>query len=154
MDKNDVQYISRDYSLLAPFFAKKFSDALNECHDQGLEIELFEGFRSPERQNYLYASGRTREGNIVTRARAWQSLHQYGIAADLAFKWNGKWAWNKDDPWDKVHAVFHKHKFETLAFEKAHVQISGGFPISKISNIASHQGLLVLWNIIESGLNL
>lgn len=152
MVKANVQEICRDYSLLAPFFAVKLKKALEQCHIQGLEIELFEGYRSPERQDYLFASSRSRPGPWLTDAVAWSSFHQFSVAADLAFKWNGKWQWNKDDPWDKVHAIFHEHGFETLTKEKAHVQITSGINISKCSRIAAQQGLLALWTIIESGL--
>jgi peptidoglycan L-alanyl-D-glutamate endopeptidase CwlK len=150
MYKQDVQQINRDKTLLAPFFAKRLQIALDECHAQHLEIEMFEGFRSEDRQDWLYAQGRTREGKIVTKARGGQSYHQYGIACDLCFKWGGKWQWNKDDPWDKVHAIFKKHGFEILSFEKAHVQITGGIKISKAATIAKEQGLLSLWSIIFS----
>jgi peptidoglycan L-alanyl-D-glutamate endopeptidase CwlK len=151
MYKSDVQQINRDKTLLAPFFAKRLQIALDECHAQGMEIEMFEGFRGEDRQDYLYAQGRTREGKIVTKARGGQSFHQYGIACDLCFKWGGKWQWNKDDPWDKVHEIFHRHGFETLSFEKAHVQITSGIKISKAFTISKERGLLALWSIIESG---
>lgn len=151
MSKPEVQTICRDVTKLAPFFAKKVNEALAECKEQGLEIELFEGYRPPERQDWLYAQGRTRSGKKVTYATGWQSWHQYGVAADLCFRWGGKWQWNKDDPWDKVHAIFKKHGFEILDFEKAHVQITNSMPVSKAFNIAKERGLLALWSIIESG---
>lgn len=151
MEKNNVQTICRDLSKLAPFVVLRLTAALDECCEQGLEIGVFETYRSPERQDWLYAQGRTRKGVKVTRATGWQSWHQYGVALDLAFKWNGKWQWNKDDPWDKVHAIFKKHGFETLDFEKAHVQITNGMSVKKAFEISNKQGLLALWSIIESG---
>lgn len=151
MQKPDVQTICREISKLAPFVVIRLTAALDECCAQGLEIAVFETYRSPERQDWLYAQGRTRKGAKVTRATAWQSWHQYGVALDLAFKWGGKWQWNKDDPWDKVHAIFKKHGFETLDFEKAHVQITNGMAVKKAFEISNKQGLLALWSIIESG---
>lgn len=151
MYKSDVQEINRDKTLLAPFFLKRLQLALDECHKAGIEIEMFEGFRSEDRQDWLYAQGRTREGKIVTKARGGQSFHQYGVACDLCFKWGGKWQWNSDDPWDKVHEVFKRYEFETLSFEKAHVQITNGIKISKAFTISKERGLLTLWSIIESG---
>lgn len=44
----------------------------------GLPIKFHEYMRPPERQNELYSLGRT-------RARAWESPHQYGLAADFSF---------------------------------------------------------------------
>lgn len=39
-------------------------------------LEPFEGFRSPARQNYLLTEG-------TTKAAAWQSAHQFGLAVDF-----------------------------------------------------------------------
>jgi len=51
----------------------------------GHRIRMVEGYRSPVRQEWLYAQGRTRPGDIVTRARAWQSWHQTRRAFDVCF---------------------------------------------------------------------
>lgn len=144
--------INRNLDDLAPFFAQKIISALNECHSLGINIHLFEGYRSTYRQDWLYAQGRTREGTIITQAQGGKSLHQYGLAADLCFKKDDDWSWDKRDPWDKVHKIMHKYNFETLSFEKAHIQIDGGMSISKISKIAVDQGLFALWAIAESSL--
>lgn len=146
----DPTKVNRNLDDLAPFFSQRLQDAIEECQCQGLPIYFFEGYRSPERQDWLFEQGRTRPGRIVTKARAYQSWHQYGIAADLCFKYNGKWAWNKDDPWDKVHEVFHDFGFETLNFEKAHVQIIGNLSLARAARITEEHGLMVLWSIIES----
>lgn len=41
-------------------------------------LQPFEGFRHPERQNDLFADKK------VTKARPWESAHQYGLAVDFA----------------------------------------------------------------------
>lgn len=151
MSSKNVEKINRDYAKLAPFFAEKLRIAIEECNEAGLNIALFEAFRSPERQDWLYGQGRTREGNKVTNAMGWQSWHQYGLAADLCFKENNAWVWKKSHPWDKVHAIMHKHGFETLKFEKAHVQITAGMNVRKAFEIAKKDGLLALWSIVQSG---
>jgi peptidoglycan L-alanyl-D-glutamate endopeptidase CwlK len=40
-------------------------------------------YRSPEEQDALYAQGRTKPGKIITNAKAWQSIHNYGLAFDI-----------------------------------------------------------------------
>ena len=143
--------INRNYEDLAPFFAKKLKAALEECRESGLEVDMFEGVRNDARQRFLYESSRTRKGPWLTNASsAEKSYHAYGVGADLCFKWNGKWGWDKKDPWDRVHVIFKKHGFETIPEEKAHVQITGGLHWSKCSKIAREQGLLHLWSIIEA----
>ncbi len=42
-----------------------------------------------EKQNAIYAEGRTLNGPIVTRARAGQSWHNFGLAFDIAIRTSG-----------------------------------------------------------------
>lgn len=62
--------------------------------EHGYEMTLLEGYRSPERQTLLAGMG-----SNVTNAGAWQSYHQYGMAADSAFVRNGKLVISERDPW-------------------------------------------------------
>lgn len=52
----------------------------------GHPIRIIEGYRSPERQDYLYSVGRTLPGKVVTNARAWQSWHQTRRSFDVCFE--------------------------------------------------------------------
>lgn len=60
----------------------------------GIKMVLLEGYRSPERQNML-----AKMGGHVTNAKAFQSYHQFGLAADCAFMRNGKVVISEKDPW-------------------------------------------------------
>lgn len=60
----------------------------------GYEMALIEGYRSPERQTLLQSLGPS-----VTNAGAFQSYHQYGLAADCAFVQDGKLVISERDPW-------------------------------------------------------
>lgn len=62
--------------------------------EHGYDMALLEGYRSPERQNMLAA-----KGTHVTQAKAWQSYHQYGLAADCAFVRAGKLVISEKDAW-------------------------------------------------------
>lgn len=62
--------------------------------DHGYKMVLLEGYRSPERQNML-----AKMGGHVTNAGAFQSYHQYGLAADCAFMRDGKVVISEKDPW-------------------------------------------------------
>ena len=62
--------------------------------EHGYDMALLEGYRSPERQTMLAA-----KGSHVTQAKAWQSYHQYGLAADCAFVRSGKLVISEKDPW-------------------------------------------------------
>jgi peptidoglycan L-alanyl-D-glutamate endopeptidase CwlK len=152
MVKNEVQTICRNISNLAPFIVVRLTAALDECHAMGYEVAVFESYRSPERQQWLYDQGRTRDGKIITNARPYESFHQYGLAVDIVGYHNKKWDWSID--YDKITEVFKRHGFKPLKFEKAHFQIDGGLTAKKAKQICKDQGLLALWNIVETNLKM
>ena len=69
-------------------------------------FEPFEGYRSPRRQEHLFSVTKT------TKARPWQSAHQYGLAVDFAIEIVNPsksstapdflWKWYSDAPWGKL----------------------------------------------------
>lgn len=61
----------------------------------GYQMVLVEGYRSPERQAELIEAGK------ATRAGAWQSCHQYGLAVDSAPMRDGRLQWDMSDPWTR-----------------------------------------------------
>jgi peptidoglycan L-alanyl-D-glutamate endopeptidase CwlK len=70
-----------------PLAAKLIETALV----QGINAKVICGTRTYEEQDELYAQGRTKPGNIVTKARGGQSLHNFGIAWDIGiFSADGK----------------------------------------------------------------
>ncbi|WP_040502220.1 M15 family metallopeptidase [Herbaspirillum sp. YR522] len=86
---------SRNWQLLNPEYAQRLLlvfKIMKEKH--GYEMALIEGYRSPERQDLL-----AKMGSNVTNAGAFQSYHQYGLAADCAFVRNGKLVISEKDPW-------------------------------------------------------
>ncbi len=86
---------SRDWNLLDPDFRTRLLLVYKIMHEQyGYEMALLEGYRSPERQNRL-----AQIGTNVTNAAAYQSYHQFGLAADNAFLRDGKLVISEKDPW-------------------------------------------------------
>ncbi|WP_025600772.1 M15 family metallopeptidase [Burkholderia sp. WSM2230] len=86
---------SRDWNLLDADFRTRLLLVYKIMHEQyGYEMALLEGYRSPERQNRL-----AQIGSNVTNAAAFQSYHQYGLAADNAFLRDGKLVISEKDPW-------------------------------------------------------
>lgn len=75
--------MNRDLQKLQPAFRKKVEKFLQHCQHAGYTVFITEGYRSQERQNKLYAQGRTKRGRKVTWTL--NSLHTQGIAIDIAF---------------------------------------------------------------------
>lgn len=69
---------------LHPKVIEDFKNFITDA-EQGLGIVLrvTQGLRTFKEQQDLYDMGRTKAGKIVTKAKAGQSYHQYGLAVDL-----------------------------------------------------------------------
>nr|WP_196782876.1 M15 family metallopeptidase [Acinetobacter shaoyimingii] len=90
----ETNLIDRKWDKMHPSYKQRLLmvfKIMKERH--GYEMVLLEGYRSPERQTRL--SGNT----ATTLAKAFQSYHQFGLAADVAFKRNGKVVISERDPW-------------------------------------------------------
>lgn len=86
---------SRNWGLLRPEFSQRLLLVFRIMKEKyGYEMALLEGYRSPARQDMLASMG-----SQVTNARAFQSWHQYGLAADCAFWRDGKIVISEKDPW-------------------------------------------------------
>jgi len=86
---------SRNWQALDADFTQRLLmtfKIMKEKH--GYDMVIIEGYRSPERQNAL-----AQMGGSVTNAKAFQSYHQYGLAADSAFMRSGKLVITEKDPW-------------------------------------------------------
>lgn len=107
--------VYKDISQLLPVAQEACKLFLELCEKAGLKVKLTETYRSQERQNELYAQGRTTPGPIVTwtknsrhtSRRAWDICQnikgrEYDtstgffdkcgeIAANLGITWGGTW---------------------------------------------------------------
>ncbi len=68
-------------NLRSDFVARLERVAERMWNEHGQRVEVVEGYRTPQRQQQLFAQGRTTEGPVVTWTR--NSLHSAGAAADL-----------------------------------------------------------------------
>ncbi len=128
----NVNQPNRDLSLLHPMMRDRAQKVLAACAQQQLPFRIFEAWRAPERQQFLYEQGRSRPGGIVTYARAWESYHQYGLAADFVLYNDGQanpWSWDdagaKKSLWDSLHKIGKSLDLEPLGFERPHLQVAG-----------------------------
>ena len=140
---------NRDLLLLSPWFKIKVDMGLNMIRALGVKADVFEGFRSPQRSDYLYEQGRTTPGKIVTKAKAWQSFHSYGLACDIVGKDDkGNWTWNIE--YKRIIEVMRTIGFTCgeIWGDKPHFQMDGGFTWQEAKAITEQQSLPVLWSMI------
>ena len=90
-----ISSANRDWQLLHSDFRQLLLHAYKIMAEKhGYTMVLIEGYRTPARQDSLAALGPQ-----VTNARAYQSYHQHGLAADSAFLHDGKIVISEKDPW-------------------------------------------------------
>ena len=96
---------SRDLADLLPRTAAKASRFKNECADAGIDIIFTSTYRDIESQNALYAQGRSKPGNQVTKVIGGYSFHNHRVAFDVVPVVNGKAVW--DDPilWTRIGSI-------------------------------------------------
>lgn len=87
-----------DRTLLYPPLNMKIAGLLKAAAKQGLHVDVFETFRSPERQVKLFNEGRSK-----IKAGGY---HQFGLACDLVFKdAKGNWTWDNPRGYDLLAAL-------------------------------------------------
>ncbi len=88
IDRNAQASRSSNLALLAPEFRGRLERVVERMEREfGVTVEVIETGRSQERQDALFAQGRTAPGPVVTWTRA--SRHSRGLAADVTV--NGGW---------------------------------------------------------------
>ncbi|WP_052342754.1 M15 family metallopeptidase [Bacillus sp. EB01] len=108
-------------SALHPEVKQKADTLVSRAAEKGITIQIYEGFRSNQEQEELYAQGRTEKGNIVTHARAGESYHNFGLAVDFALLtkderliWDMEYDMNGNgrSDWNEVVAIAKELGFE------------------------------------------
>ncbi len=98
-------HVIRDTNYLHPSFrqiAKTIEARLARDYQHGktkTQFKVFETYRDVRRQEYLF-----HYGNGVTKARGWESAHNFGFAVDFVPWHEGQWSWANE------------HDYEHLAF--------------------------------------
>lgn len=119
---------------LHPAARRAVTNIVVDLQAADLPFRVFEACRTPQRQAYLYAQGRSRPGPKVTWVKPWSSMHQYGLAVDFVLYETGRWSWDdrggKAALWTEMHSIAQRHGMTPLykkgrLIEKPHVQIAG-----------------------------
>ncbi|WP_079708074.1 M15 family metallopeptidase [Paraliobacillus ryukyuensis] len=117
----------------------KALELIKRAYDEGIYVQISDGFRSHKEQNALYAKGRSTGGNIVTNARGGQSYHNFGLAVDYFLVSNdGKKAiWDVNKDWRRVAEIGKSLGFEwggdwSSFKDYPHLQMTGGLSLAQL----------------------
>lgn len=93
LDKEDAPPVSD----IHPVVLEQKNQLVAKTRELGIKIIITDGYRSDEEQNRLYRQGRSTDGDIVTNAKAGESMHNYGLAIDFALRLNdGSVIWDME----------------------------------------------------------
>ena len=127
------RYTNRRIGKMHPDARHAVAQFINTAQEQGYYLRITETYRTVQRQNELYAKGRTtpKRGKTVTKARGLpkSSIHQFGIAFDCVEVKNGRDVrtrkrFNQNVPWG---SGFDKKYPRSRWFEVGEIGKSFGF---------------------------
>jgi peptidoglycan LD-endopeptidase CwlK len=113
-----------------PELGKRVTELIQALQAQAMQVEVVQGLRTFEEQDELYAQGRSKPGQIVTRAKGGQSNHNYGLAVDLCPFVNGQPQWNDNHAFFRIGKEAESRGLEwggdwQKFIDKPHVQLPG-----------------------------
>lgn len=122
--------------------------------NNGLQIEVVSGLRTYAEQDALYAQGRTKPGNIVTKAKAGYSNHNFGLACDLCPMVDGKYDWNNNGTFLLIGAQAQYQLLEwggawKKFIDKPHVQLHTPMTLAECRQLFKKGGLPAVWEKVK-----
>jgi|TARA_R110000782_G_scaffold184197_4_gene274430 peptidoglycan L-alanyl-D-glutamate endopeptidase CwlK len=151
MDKISIDRIQESHPKIRIKLLTAYNEANNIELGKGVRLRLSYVYRSPEEQDVLF-----KKRPVVTKATAWQSFHQYGLAFDIVLmydkdgdgnfeevSWDTKRDGDKDGiaDWLEVTKVFVKHGFVNGFMSKGkkwdlpHFQMDFGYSWQKLKSM-------------------
>ena len=128
---------SRNLDDLVPPAKQRAEAFIAAAKAKGIDLLVTSTYRDNESQDALYAQGRTTPGNIVTRAKAGQSWHNWRCALDVVPLVNGKAIWDDQAMWKQVGELGKSCGLEWagdwVTFKEfPHFQYTGGMTLAQL----------------------
>ena len=134
---------SRSLNELTPDAKERAEAFVEAAKAEGIDLLVTSTYRDGDSQNALYAQGRTTAGNIVTRAKAGESWHNWRCAFDVVPLVNGKAIWDDQTMWKKIGEIGKSCGLEWagdwVTFkEYPHFQYTGGLTLAQLQQGAKN----------------
>lgn len=117
----DFLAVDQDPFKLHPMMRSAAAEVIRQCQAEKLPFKVYEGYRFPRRQSQMFLDQRSKYG-------AWQSYHNYGLAADFVLFLEGKWVWANnslyDHLWQRLQEIGELYGLETIEGERPHLQVA------------------------------
>jgi peptidoglycan L-alanyl-D-glutamate endopeptidase CwlK len=141
-----------DINLLYPPFMEKVKKGLRAAIAAKIPIEIFETYRTNERQNYLFEQGRTRNGAIITNRRGGLSWHNYGLAVDVVMRVDGRYNWDNTLYYTDAAQYFEAQGLRWAGhsgFELVHYELPINYSVDESHKIVEQYGMLYYWKLLN-----
>ena len=128
---------SRSLDDLVPPAKQRAEAFIAAAKAKSIDLLVTSTYRDNESQNALYAQGRTTPGNVVTKAKAGQSWHNWRCALDVVPLVNGKAIWDDPALWKQVGEIGKSCGLEWagdwVTFKEfPHFQYTGGMTLAQL----------------------
>jgi peptidoglycan L-alanyl-D-glutamate endopeptidase CwlK len=133
---------SRSLDDLVPPAKQRAEAFIAAAKAKGIDLLVTSTYRDNESQDALYAQGRTTPGNIVTRAKAGESWHNWRCALDVVPIVNGKAIWDDQNTWTQIGEIGVACGLEWagnwVTFKEfPHFQYTGGLTLDQLNQGAT-----------------
>lgn len=109
VERKGIAMANREWVRLETDFRQRLLAVFQLMEKHGYQMALLEGYRSPQRQTALAL-----QGSHITNAGAFQSYHQFGLAADSAFYRDGRIVVSEKDAWAMEGYRLYGHYAESV----------------------------------------
>ncbi len=127
---------SKNINDLHPTVARAAYELIERMKKIGYPVGISSTYRDFEKQDALYAQGRTTAGSVVTNAKAGYSLHNYRLAFDIYKNVKGQ-EWSDSKFFEAAGKIGQEMGFKwggsfTTLVDKPHFEYTGGLTLDEL----------------------